>query len=140
MIRRPPGSTLTDTLFPYTTLFRSLSPWRSDLPPAPYWGPAEAILTGHACDEQVRYAGSSGGALTALLLFALENGTVDRVVQVNADPAFPTRNRVVVSHRSEEHTYELQSLMRLSYAVFCLKKTKQQERHTITKQRNSIPY
>src|SRR3546814_16790457 len=52
-----------------------LSPWRSDLPPSPYWGPAEAILTGHACDEQVRYAGSSGGALTALLLFALENGT-----------------------------------------------------------------
>src|SRR3546814_18600922 len=48
------------------------------------------------------YAGSSGGALTALLLFALENGTVDRVVQVNADPAFPTRNRVVVSHTADE--------------------------------------
>src|SRR3546814_5550634 len=78
-----------------------LSPWRSDLPPSPYWGPAEAILTGHACDEQVRYAGSSGGALTALLLFALENGTVDRVVQVKADPAFPTRNRVVVSHTAD---------------------------------------
>src|SRR3546814_162125 len=46
--------------------------------------------------------GSSGGALTALLLFALENGTVDRVVQVNADPAFPTRNRVVVSHTADE--------------------------------------
>src|SRR3546814_13111807 len=92
MIRRPPRSTRTDTLFPYTTL--------SYL--SPYWGPAEAILTGHACDEQVRYAGSSGGALTALLLFALENGTVDRVVQVNADPAFPTRNRVVVSHTADE--------------------------------------
>src|SRR3546814_1600718 len=103
-----------------------LSPWRSDLPPSPYWGPAEAILTGHACDEQVRYAGSSGGALTALLLFALENGTVDPVVQVNADPAFPTRTLVVVSHtaRSEENTSELQSLMRLSYAVLCFKKKK----------------
>ncbi|HKX22520.1 MAG TPA: Coenzyme F420 hydrogenase/dehydrogenase, beta subunit C-terminal domain [Rhizorhapis sp.] len=79
-----------------------VAPWRNDLPPSPYWGPAETILTGHARDETVRFAGSSGGAITALLLFALESGLVDRVVQVNADPAFPTRNRILVSRTAEE--------------------------------------
>jgi coenzyme F420 hydrogenase subunit beta len=79
-----------------------VAPWRRDLPSSPYWGPAEAILTGYACDEGVRFAGSSGGALTALLLFALESGLVDRVVQVNADPAYPARNRVAVSHTADE--------------------------------------
>lgn len=79
-----------------------VSPWRSDLPPSPYWGPSEAVLTGYATDEGVRFAGSSGGALTALLLFALESGMVDRVVQVNADPAFPARNRIAVSRTADE--------------------------------------
>jgi coenzyme F420 hydrogenase subunit beta len=79
-----------------------VAPWRRDVPGSPYWGPAEAILTGYACDAGVRFAGSSGGALTALLLFAMECGLVDRVVQVNADPDFPARNRVVVSRTAEE--------------------------------------
>lgn len=79
-----------------------VAPWRSDVPSSPCWGPAERIATGHACDEAVRFAGSSGGAITALLLFALESGLVDRVVQVNADPAFPTRNRVAVSRTADE--------------------------------------
>src|SRR3546814_13401129 len=73
MIRRPPRSTRTDTLFPYTTLFRSMR---------------------HPCPKQVlRRTGRPG------------------------------RNRAA-GMRSEEHTSELQSLMRISYAVFCLKKKK----------------
>src|SRR3546814_7932232 len=69
MIRRPPRSTRTDTLFPYTTLFRSV----------------------RAVDQRVQHLGAKIG-------------------------------RVPVLERSEEHTSELQSLMRISYAVFCLKK------------------
>lgn len=79
-----------------------VAPWRADLPPSPYWGPAEAILTGYACDEGVRFAGSSGGVITALLIFALESGLVDRIVQVDADPEFPTRNRMTVSRTAEQ--------------------------------------
>src|SRR3546814_10568477 len=77
MIRRPPRSTRTDTLFPYTTLFRSVEiPRRQCLPEG------------------------------------------DRAA---------AKNRAMV-RRSEEHTSELQSLMRISYAVFCLKKKKHQEK------------
>src|SRR3546814_6576725 len=83
MIPRPPRSTRTDTLFPYTTLFRSLRGDGGDL------------------------AGTRGG---------------DAVLEVrHRAPAFD-RDVVVDEVRSEEHTSELQSLMRISYAVFCLKK------------------
>src|SRR3546814_2582581 len=82
MIRRPPRSTRTDTLFPYTTLFRSRS-----LTPS---FPASAPGTIASKPQNMR---------TSLILFAS-------------------------SGRSEEHTSELQSLMRISYAVFCLKKKK----------------
>src|SRR3546814_4817828 len=85
MIRRPPRSTRTDTLFPYTTLFRS------------NWNPVTVtIWPGQVLDTKL--------------------------------PVL-----IVVEHlaRSEEHTSELQSLMRISYAVFCLKKK--------TKQRTSRP-
>src|SRR3546814_8586265 len=85
MIRRPPRSTRTDTLFPYTTLFRSASCNSVDLP-APE-GPTTATV-------------SPG-----------------RISSENSFNAF-------ASGRSEEHTSELQSLMRISYAVFCLKKKK----------------
>src|SRR3546814_10524876 len=88
MIRRPPRSTRTDTLFPYTTLFRS---YRSALPFAVHH--AQAKHHSHACRSARR----------ALLL---------RRHQLDQRP----------SVRSEEHTSELQSLMRISYAVFCLKK------------------
>src|SRR3546814_1034513 len=83
MIRRPPRSTRTDTLFPYTTLFRSL----------------------------VRCAAARSAALRhrrrAVLAGVLRGAGAG-----------------VASRRSEEHTSELQSLMRISYAVFCLKKKK----------------
>src|SRR3546814_5212320 len=94
MIRRPPRSTRTDTLFPYPTLFRS----KRDLPPPrrrrPPWrqggNPRSGSLASRArlCRTEWRHR-----------------------------PSCPDR-----SHRSEEHTSELQSLMRTSYAVFCLKK------------------
>src|SRR3546814_4985776 len=94
MIRRPPRSTRTDTLFPYTTLFRSLRGWidarelGTDLGRHPQ---------GRAVEE-VEKKGQSA-------IRDAESG--ERVVT-----------------RSEEHTSELQSLMRISYAVFCLKKKK----------------
>src|SRR3546814_15922703 len=83
MIRRPPRSTRTDTLFPYPTLFRS--------------GPARAVRKRHR-PEPLRETGWHGR-----LIFLLRRA----------------------AWRSEEHTSELQSLMRISYAVFCLKKKKQ---------------
>src|SRR3546814_9039070 len=95
MIRRPPRTTRTDTLFPYTTLFRSNT-------------------TSSSC------AGSRCG-----------RGSADD--RLGADDRLPGRLLHVVGRhrahrqrveRSEEHTSELQSLMRISYAVFCLKKKK----------------
>src|SRR3546814_2024243 len=86
MIRRPPRSTRTDTLFPYTTLFRSLH----------VAGPAP-----HGRLRVVHPDGASGAG--------------------GVRPALPRDPRAVDRGRSEEHTSELQSLMRISYAVFCLK-------------------
>src|SRR3546814_10121604 len=80
MIRRPPRSTRTDTLFPYTTLFRSL---------------LDAGVPVQALRDELAKLGVEGWALRP-----------ERIM------------------RSEEHTSELQSLMRISYAVFCLKKKK----------------
>src|SRR3546814_9868382 len=91
MIRRPPRSTRTDTLFPYTTLFRS------DLQ-------RKYLLVPFVVGEARQYRGISGQ-------------------RVNPKPrAWMLRYAVEKIVRSEEHTSELQSLMRISYAVFCLKK------------------
>src|SRR3546814_10236325 len=78
MIRRPPRSTRTDTLFPYTTLFRSI--------------PAPPAAISRSCSAPM------------------------------SRPAIPMPMKSPPTNRSEEHTSELQSLMRISYAVFCLKK------------------
>src|SRR3546814_9836326 len=91
MIRRPPRSTRTDTLFPYTTLFRSLA--------------FVAIEAGYG------FAANS----MALLADAGHNLS-DVLALIIAWVAYR------LGKRSEEHTSELQSLMRISYAVFCLKK------------------
>src|SRR3546814_6505907 len=88
MIRRPPRSTRTDTLFPYTTLFRS-------------GGAAGRVRLGMGSDE-------------------VDRGE-DRLLAGDAAPVVPRGGEPT---RSEEHTSELQSLMRISYAVFCLKKKK----------------
>src|SRR3546814_4059067 len=100
MIRRPPRSTLTDTLFPSTTLFRSF-----DVSPVtfPAYPDSEAEKRSSAVDIATVKAGVDISKLAAVLA-AVENGHVPD------------------SERSEEHTSELQSLMRISYAVFCLKK------------------
>src|SRR3546814_5610943 len=105
MIRRPPRSTRTDTLFPYTTLFRS-------------------------------------GRMAALLLLICGCGMI--MCGMASDRAARGRpDRKILLARSEEHTSELQSLMRISYAVFCLKKknritTEQKKQHTrITQQTNN---
>src|SRR3546814_9952445 len=87
MIRRPPRSTRTDTLFPYTTLFRSTH------------------QDGHTASLRMQPSFATPSC----------RGAADR------HRRSPSGNR---PHRSEEHTSELQSLMRISYAVFCLKKKK----------------
>src|SRR3546814_8467518 len=97
MIRLPQRSTRTDTLFPYTTLFRSHHR-------AARQGPAHAERRGHRRRARA-YRGLSGR-------FPLHPS---RVIPAKAAIA-------ALAFRSEEHTSELQSLMRISYAVFCLKK------------------
>jgi coenzyme F420 hydrogenase subunit beta len=67
----------------------------------PYWGPMATCQTGHATDQEVRLLGSSGGALSALAITALEAGLVDGVVHVAADPEQPTRNVTVISRDRE---------------------------------------
>src|SRR3546814_1272869 len=110
MIRRPPRSTRTDTLFPYTTLFRSPEPRGADRDPGPCLrSPADRSLAAPN--------GQGGGALRQ----------ADGVRRLPPSPAPPRqrdagRPRHAPLGRSEEHTSELQSLMRISYAVFCLKK------------------
>src|SRR3546814_2733454 len=102
---RPPRSTQTDTLFPYTTLFRS---------PAP--DPRDCAVT-EGLDMGDRAGEGSGSAVPEAL-----PPTCDRhgLVAVELDNAGEGDGE-----RSEEHTSELQSLMRISYAVFCLKKKQQ---------------
>src|SRR3546814_10787545 len=114
MILRPPGSTRTDTLFPYTTLFRS----------------AEAKLsyfTMMFMEVKLLTPGSSQSA--AVWMEKVTNLEVaDFVFSQAWDFAVGGVSDVfswadsTVDYRSEEHTSELQSLMRISYAVFCLKK------------------
>src|SRR3546814_7349578 len=104
MIRRPPRSTRTDTLFPYTTLFRSS---------VMELGGKSASLVFPDCDIQA----------------AAERAVFWTVGCLSGQGcALPTRQLVHADiyddFRSEEHTSELQSLMRISYAVFCLKKKK----------------
>src|SRR3546814_7595796 len=108
MIRRPPRSTRTDTLFPYTTLFRSLDRVDRDqrrrgdrLSVQRYLHRADLLALGDRRDQGLRHVHRR------LELFVLAARAADH------------------QRRSEEHTSELQSLMRISYAVFCLKKKKQ---------------
>src|SRR3546814_8505367 len=100
MIRRPPGSTRTDTLFPYTTLFRSGDERR----PGPLLGLVEPAADGRAQSQRVEIGGR--GVLEDRI-------AAGAVVEVAGG---------VRTARSEEHTSDLQSLMRIPYAVFCLKK------------------
>ena len=67
-----------------------------------YWGPWRGIHTGYALNPDVRFAGSSGGAISALLIHALTSGQVDQVLHVTADPDKPTRNIVTFSTSAEQ--------------------------------------
>src|SRR3546814_2280197 len=108
MTRRPPRSTRTDTLFPYTTLFRSRVAERHGL---------GAPLGSHHLDAlRARERGSSGDDTDA----SGGEQLVDAGPQRAHGTVVPSARRCEC--RSEEHTSELQSLMRISYAVFCLKK------------------
>src|SRR3546814_7641673 len=103
MIRRPPRSTRTDTLFPYTTLFRS--------------------------------------RLTVGRLAQADDVDVALVESHLADADLGIEQRAVaMTSRSEEHTSELQSLMRISYAVFCLKKKKKNKKYTNTNNTENNKY
>src|SRR3546814_9265556 len=105
MIRRPPRSTRTDTLFPYTTLFRSFVGLLGERLAV------DQILVFH----RARCVGDHRHG---------ERIPLGHAIALGDDMA-------VVEHRSEEHTSELQSLMRISYAVFCLKKkTRKTTTHT----------
>src|SRR3546814_10469259 len=119
MIRRPPRSTRTDTLFPYTTLFRSGDGFRLRLYPS-YgsqiaWPPCE-----HRRMTDDRIIAATPRART----------------RPSRPASGPSGWMNTSASRSEEHTSELQSLMRNSYAVFCLKKKK----HKITKHKQTSQY
>src|SRR3546814_7530093 len=108
MIRRPPRSKRTDTLFPYTTLFRSVR--------------AQADLAG---------LGDRTGDQADAAIDEAAEAVVIRTIRVDVVVRTTTTDEDERRQRSEEHTSELQSLMRISYAVFCLKKKK---KHKHTKQ------
>src|SRR3546814_1740514 len=125
MIRRPPCSTLTDTLFPYTTLFRSLG---EDVPAAATRESGHSVcrMTAHSwlrcvlCRSEAELndmgvSASRSEPLQPVLKETPSMHAVDTALVKNSP-------ETDVICRSEEHTSELQSLMRISYAVFCLKK------------------
>src|SRR3546814_2634413 len=97
MIRRPPRSTRTDTLFPYTTLFRSPD------------------SQGNLFEPMPEVDGLHGGWR--------------KMRRDDEGPSLAVSGLVLLGIRSEEHTSELQSLMRISYAVFCLKKKKRKSQY-----------
>src|SRR3546814_7922715 len=107
MIRRPPRSTRTDTLFPDTTLFRSQG----------YINDMQALREGRQnASVRVRIAGDAA-------FINLKSRELGHTRQ-EFDYPIPVDDARSLLARSEEHTSELQSLMRISYAVFCLKKKK----------------
>src|SRR3546814_9096855 len=100
MIRRPPRSTRTDTLFPYTTLFRSEG--------------EDAVKRNRDVMGATNPADAAEGTIRKTYAESIE------------------------ANRSEEHTSELQSLMRISYAVFCLKKKKKKRQQNTPQQKTNI--
>lgn len=81
---------------------RIVAPWQPAANQHPYWGPWRETLAGAASDAAVRFAGASGGALSALLIHALDSGLVDRVLHIEADPDRPTGNRIRWSRTAVE--------------------------------------
>src|SRR3546814_6873882 len=129
MIRRPPRSTLTDTLFPYTTLFRSLVPLGLELfdrhglqRRQPGQHLRIVILFVHHCPPFRAFARGRLTLLVGRIASELSPLAADKELDCSRMRSTPAATMRPNSERSEEHTSELQSLMRISYAVFCLKK------------------
>src|SRR3546814_6465409 len=123
MIRRPPRSTRTDTLFPYTTLFRSCTNGVRSRPE----------------DRRFLRAAVEAPPTSSSVIFShhlLQIRTSGAIAAGTTHPTSHGRQSLVRRGRSEEHTSELPSLMRTSYAVFCLKKKKKtyKQQHRQTKQ------
>src|SRR3546814_10685680 len=132
MIRRQPRSTLTDTLFPYTTLFRSAGGGIGNVGTAgrQRWafGRDRRRATCQAARAE-QDAGARAGSQIAFLVDDVDRHAGRAAGRKHGRPdrngAFGERTGRRIAHlRSEEHTSELQSLMRISYAVFFLKKKK----------------
>src|SRR3546814_6766349 len=123
MILRPPRSTRTDTLFPYTTLFRSVD--------------HVVVAVAHGARAQRRQVGARRrlGVADREVHLALQDARQD-VAALRVGAELHQRR----ADRSEEHTSELQSLMRISYAVFCLKKKKTHTTRARSPQRISDRY
>src|SRR3546814_2827440 len=123
MLRLPPRSNRTDTLFPYTTLFRAVEPEEA--------GPVGIGL------EESRYFAETGFRVPPAQsepgddLVGEGVRALPRQGEAAVDMAVLKERQGRGVARSEEHTSELQSLMRISYAVFCLKKQNQKTRYTI---------
>src|SRR3546814_2933486 len=115
MLRRPPRSTRTDTLFPYTTLFRSCAHVGAD-------GDEGALAQGDQSGISGQQVEPAGG----------DQGDRDRPHRLAAGDGQWISAQPGNDGRSEEHTSELQSLMRISYAVFCLKKKNATDAKTVS--------
>src|SRR3546814_10466775 len=138
MIRRPPRSTRTDTLFPYTTLFRSDEDAQVEL--TYNWDPQEysgGRNFGHLAYQVENIYETCQRLMDAgvtinrpprdghmAFVRTPDNISVELLQDGQLEPAEPWASMSNTGERSEEHTSELQSLMRISYAVFCLKKKK----------------
>src|SRR3546814_4766407 len=123
MIRRPPRSTRTDTLFPYTTLFRSTRNM-------------ETYTDRYGVDHTT---GDWDNAGTPLVILGAVLFLVPLAFFVwNTCLRQGRTGYSLGKGRSEEHTSELQSLMRISYAVFCLKKKKKHEKNSSHREQNNI--
>src|SRR3546814_5463865 len=122
MLRRQPNSTRTDTLFPYTTLFRSAAVHRYGHIGLRKRGGVVGAVAGHGHEM-------AAGLVVADKAQLVLGGGFGQIV-VNPRLGRDRGDGQFIVARSEEHTSELQSLMRISYAVFCLKKKK--IKHNIT--------
>src|SRR3546814_9007947 len=120
MVRRPPRSTRTDTLFPYTTLFRSTG----QLPLAEFQ--AQAATERNSRIQQASIKAAEAEVEAARIAAAQAEAVKATFAAMANDPVLRRKRE-----RSEEHTSELQSLMRISYAVFCLKKKNMKTHQTL---------
>src|SRR3546814_9333671 len=127
MIRRPPRSTRTDTLFPYTTLFRSIiADGAAEAAKPQHHGFKELTVFPRDADSEPSLFHAKGhliGPFVTVSMFALRREMVFLQQVENGNPAFLLNISIAPDEgRSKEHTSELQSLMHISYAVFRQKK------------------